>query len=175
MYPQAYIDYLVHFHGDRDYFECHEILEEHWKEDEAKKRKRIWVGLIQIAVSLYHQRRKNNRGAYRMLKSAIFILEQEHEDLSKLGLDTDALFLLLKERLSSIKKEQPYESLFLPISDQHLLTSCMHRSKQKNILWWSNSDLTNTFIINRHTLRDRSDVVAERQMKLVEKQNNRLC
>ena len=27
-FPLKYIDFLVHFHGDRDYFECHEILEE---------------------------------------------------------------------------------------------------------------------------------------------------
>ncbi|PAD68333.1 hypothetical protein CHH83_14265, partial [Bacillus sp. 7586-K] len=33
MYDQEYIDFLVHFHCDRDYFECHEILEEHWKKD----------------------------------------------------------------------------------------------------------------------------------------------
>lgn len=31
MYPEAYIEYLAEFHGSRDYFECHELLEEHWK------------------------------------------------------------------------------------------------------------------------------------------------
>lgn len=32
MYPAEYLEYLVYFHADRDYFECHEILEEYWKE-----------------------------------------------------------------------------------------------------------------------------------------------
>ncbi|MFZ3196347.1 MAG: DUF309 domain-containing protein, partial [Bacillus mycoides] len=27
MYPTEYIQFLIHFHGDYDYFECHEILE----------------------------------------------------------------------------------------------------------------------------------------------------
>ena len=31
MYPTEYIQFLIHFHGDYDYFECHEILEEYWK------------------------------------------------------------------------------------------------------------------------------------------------
>ncbi|WP_110113020.1 DUF309 domain-containing protein [Bacillus sp. CGMCC 1.16541] len=173
MYPQPYIDYLVHFHGDRDYFECHEILEEYWKETERKK---IWVGLIQLAVSLYHQRRNNYGGAYRMLKSAISILEQELEDVSRLGLNHHSLFLILKERLSLIEKNQAYKSLYLPIEDETLLTLCMNRSSEKNIIWWSNSDLTNTMLVNnRHTLRDRSDVIAERQLNLLKKQNNRLC
>ena len=32
VYPEAYIEYLMYFHGNRDYFECHEVLEEYWKE-----------------------------------------------------------------------------------------------------------------------------------------------
>lgn len=35
LYPTAYIKYLFHFHTDRDYFECHELLEEHWKQYDA--------------------------------------------------------------------------------------------------------------------------------------------
>ena len=31
-YPEAYTDYLCYFHGARDYFECHEVMEEYWKE-----------------------------------------------------------------------------------------------------------------------------------------------
>ena len=69
-YPKAYILYLVHFHGDRDYFECHEILEEHWKEMDPKDRMSHWVGLIQIAVAVYHERRENRQGAIRTLTKA---------------------------------------------------------------------------------------------------------
>ena len=58
-FPQKYIEYLVHFHGDRDYFECHEILEEYWKKIDNGNKESIWVGLIQLAVANYHHRRKN--------------------------------------------------------------------------------------------------------------------
>ncbi len=45
MYPNAYLDYLVYFHGHRDYFECHEVLEEYWKKDQAGK-KRFSLGCL---------------------------------------------------------------------------------------------------------------------------------
>ncbi len=76
MYPTEYIQFLIHFHGDYDYFECHEILEEYWKTKPRGNRDDYLVGLIQVAVSLYHQRRTNWNGATKMMKSAITILEK---------------------------------------------------------------------------------------------------
>jgi predicted metal-dependent hydrolase len=29
-YPQAYVAYLAEFYGSRNFFECHEIMEEYW-------------------------------------------------------------------------------------------------------------------------------------------------
>lgn len=31
-YEPLYIDYLIYFNRDQDYFECHEVLEELWLE-----------------------------------------------------------------------------------------------------------------------------------------------
>ncbi|WP_260405419.1 DUF309 domain-containing protein, partial [Paenibacillus sp. 598K] len=64
IYPDDYIQYLIEFHVTRDYFECHELLEEYWKEQPGDDPfYDTWVGLIQIAVSQYHHRRSNHRGA----------------------------------------------------------------------------------------------------------------
>ncbi|MFC3882778.1 DUF309 domain-containing protein [Bacillus songklensis] len=172
-YPIAYVDYLVHFHGDRDYFECHELLEEHWKSEELDTRKHIWVGLIQIAVSLYHQRRENYNGAYRMMNSAIRIVSNEKAEVQKLGLDYDALLKLLHKRAEEMKQQKKYESLYLPINDPSLTTVCIERSNEKGITWWSESDLNNISLVHRHTLRDRTSVIAEREKNLRYKQNSR--
>lgn len=51
-YPQAYIEYLEYYHGARDYFECHEVLEEYWKENPSSPLSAAWVGLIQLAVAM---------------------------------------------------------------------------------------------------------------------------
>lgn len=172
-YPAAYIDYLVHFHADRDYFECHEILEEHWKSELPDKRQTVWVGLIQVAVSLYHQRRENYNGAYRMMKSALRILHEEEEQVRTLGLDYDPLILSLHRRTEDMKHQTKYTSLFLPISDPLLTTLCKQRSEEKELTWWSNSDVTNTELVHRHKLRDRTSIVAERKKSLEHKQNTR--
>lgn len=172
-YPASYIDYLVHFHTDRDYFECHEILEEHWKSALPEKRQAVWVGLIQVAVSLYHQRRENYNGAYRMMKSALSILHDEEEEIKKLGLDYDALTRSLHRRTEELKHQIKYESLFLPISDPSLTILCEQRSNEKKLTWWSRSDMANVELIHRHKLRDRTSVVAERQKSLDYKQSTR--
>jgi predicted metal-dependent hydrolase len=172
MYPRAYIQYLVHFHGDRDYFECHEILEEHWKEKPAGKRHLHWVGFIQIAVSLYHHRRQNIHGAIRMMKSAVSILEKEKYAVQQLGLNFNSLLSLLQERIIEMENGYPYRSLNLPIADMKLEECCIKACARHGLTWKSNSDLTNTFLLNKHTLRDRTDIIAER-MKQIEKRKQR--
>ncbi|MCP8966929.1 DUF309 domain-containing protein [Ectobacillus ponti] len=166
MYPEAYIDYLVHFHGDRDYFECHELLEEHWKQDPPASRCRHWVGLIQIAVALYHQRRGNFTGAVRMMNSAISILEQERTALPSLGLDSDALLPMLHACAADMQQDQAYTSLQLPIADPALEAQCMRRCLEKGFAWRSSSDLHNADLLHRHSRRDRSSVIAERARSL---------
>lgn len=171
MFPKPYIEYLAHFHGSRDYFECHEILEEYWKEDPPGRRKQIWVGLIQVAVALYHQRRNNFGGAARMMQKAIRIIEREKRETGLLGLDPDSLLQILKEREIEILKQLPFADLDLPISDQHLLEECKNRCSRHGWSWKKSSDLANPGLIHRHTLRDRSEVIEERARQKALRQN----
>lgn len=53
-----------------EYFECHETLEALWLA-EAGPLRRFYQGVLQVGVALYHQRRGNYRGAYRLLESGI--------------------------------------------------------------------------------------------------------
>lgn len=86
-FPTSYIQYLAHFHGDRDYFECHETLEEYWKATDAGNKKSIWVALILLAVSTYHHRRNNFPGAIRTLTKAEEIFSETKEATARLGID----------------------------------------------------------------------------------------
>ncbi len=67
VYPEAYVAFLHEFHTTRDYFECHEILEEYWKEDPPEQRKEYWVGLIQLAVLV-----SSKTGKWKRSKKAHF-------------------------------------------------------------------------------------------------------
>lgn len=170
-YPQSYINFLVHFHGDRDYFECHEILEEFWKESSIKEP--IWVGLIQLAVGMYHYRRGKLAGALKMLQGSYRILQQEQTALSHLGMDTEQLFELISQTIDNVNSHVPYTSITLPLCDPQLLHTCQEECQQRRMPFGHPSNLSNTYLVNKHTLRDRSDVISERQNQLQLKKSQR--
>lgn len=173
MFERAYIDYLLHFHCDRDYFECHEVLEEHWKKDAPQDRKKYWVGLIQIAVALYHHRRGNFNGALKMISSAIAILENEQEQIEKLGLHNDHLIQLLQKRKNEIQNHLPYLSINLPIVNKELMDECIMLCNRKGLEWGVESNLTNKELIHKHIRRNRTDVINERLYQLEKRKKNR--
>jgi uncharacterized protein len=172
-YPKSYIQYLAHFHGDRDYFECHEILEEYWKATDTGNKSSIWVAFILLAVSNYHYRRKNFAGAKRTLKKAQEIFNHAPAGCQRLGIEPEALSELLKKRERSLNGFIPYTSINLPIADPELLKLCQQECKENGFQWGSRSDLNNEELINRHSSRDRSEVITERKMALDEKNRSR--
>ncbi|KIL48113.1 DUF309 domain-containing protein [Jeotgalibacillus campisalis] len=170
-YPQSYIDYLVHFHGDRDYFECHEILEDYWKENTPMERDSIWVGWIQLAVALYHQRRNNFSGAGRMIEKALDKFRLHYEELKTFGIDCPFFMEQLQELKASIQANTPYTSMQLPITDIELKQTCRLLSTEKGFIWGKESDLKNPMITDRHRLRDRQEVVLLREKELNRRKN----
>jgi predicted metal-dependent hydrolase len=172
LYPKELIQYLIHFHGDRDYFECHEILEDYWKRIDKGNKDSIWVGFIQLAVSAYHHRRGNFKGAKRTLEKALTIFRVQSSALTSLGFDKTIFITLLNQRLSAIEKEVAYTSFELPISDLHLLKESKSECKQSGFLWGQKSNLANESLIHRHKLRDRTSVIQDRAHALIERKGN---
>jgi uncharacterized protein len=167
MYSEAYIQFLVHFHGDRDYFECHEILEEYWKDTNEGKQS-VWVGFILMAVSNYHFRRGNKQGADRTLKKAISIFENHLQEQS-FGLDMGSLINQLKARLITIQKGGTYISFNLPILDKTLIEECQRICHLKGFTWGQTSNLADANLVHRHTKRDRGEVILERQKAITKR------
>lgn len=173
IFPSAYIQFLVHFHGDRDYFECHEVLEEHWKQSDSKNRNSVWVGLIQMAVSLYHHRRNNQIGAIKLMEKALKNFNSHQNELKLLGLNHLQLMDQLYTLLINMQAGTAYQSINIPISNDILINICKSKCKQQGLQWCSISDLTNEEIINRHKMRDRTDIEFERLNSLIRKQIER--
>lgn len=165
-YPKEYILYLVHFHGDRDYFECHEILEDYWKKAGPIVRNSHWVGLIQIAVALYHERRKNRQGALRTITKAANNLSYNRDQLNQLGIDVDKLFILLKQTQERMIACKPYKSINLPLIDNQLITQCIAECKKLGLTWRSDHSLAAPNIIHKHLIRDRSHIIQKRAQQL---------
>lgn len=171
LFPEAYIDYLAHFHGTRDFFECHEVLEEYWKAHPRDPLSSAYVVLIQIAVSAYHERRGNQAGAVKMLLTAIKGLSTAQ--MEALGLHGEKLRLQMEQRLKTIQSGLPYEDPLLPMIDGELFTASKQRCSQIGAVWGSPSDSNNEALIHRHKLRDRSAVIDERRRQLELKANQR--
>lgn len=170
LYPQAYIQYLVHFHGTRDFFECHEIMEEHWLDNSKEG---IWLALIQIAVSQYHFRRDNRIGALRMMESALGHL-QIHS-LEPLGLAHEETIALMEQMIDRIKNNKAYMDMVLPIFDQNLLNTCNQLCSSIGCIWGGISDMEDLFLIHKHKLRDRTDIILQREKRLLSADNNSMC
>lgn len=169
VYPRPYLEFLMYFHGNRDYFECHEVLEEYWKHVDPKNRSSHWVGLIQIAVGLYHYRRGNLSGAARTLKKAVQNTELNQDELSRLGIHPGKLQEKLVNISHGLSTNQPYESINIPLTDSTLQKQVQSLCEDNGYSWCSPSDLNNIELIHRHSLRDRSEVILERKNALQRK------
>ncbi|HWO75811.1 MAG TPA: DUF309 domain-containing protein [Bacillus sp. (in: firmicutes)] len=162
MYPYSYILFLSYFHGNRDYFECHEVLEDYWKSPEGHS-ERIWVGLIQTAVGFYHYRRENLTGAKKMFEKSINTLKLEQDAIKKLGLDAERYFNLLDVQIKKIERNDPYESVNLPIVDHELLAECKKVCREHNWTFAEAAALPPAEIIHKHKMRDRTEVEESRK------------
>ncbi|WP_054024613.1 DUF309 domain-containing protein [Bacillus sp. FJAT-28004] len=172
-FPKAYITYLVEFHATRDYFECHELLEEYWKENPGDRFADTWVGLIQLAVGLYHERRGNVVGAVKMLIQAERRLSAA--PLDELGIDKYSLQKQISSRLSYLQAadESTYTDINLQIINDDLVLLCQQTCDQRGLIWGAPSPLDEEAIIHRHTKRDRSEVIAARLAAYAAKKRER--
>lgn len=172
-YADAYLAFLAHFHGTRDYFECHELLEEHWKKEERPELKAVWHGLIQLAVALYHERRGNRPGALKMLESALARLSDAQTQLA--GLDRSLLLEAVEERLAHLRLRADngiFQDMNLPVTDQLLMRSAVRLCQAWGLEWGRPSPLTEVELVEKHRLRDRSEVIEQRLKQLSDKRNH---
>ncbi len=92
--------------NDKEYFECHEVLEDIWFDVRDDSRD-FYQGLLHVAVGLYHLTKKNNT------KGTLIQLNKAAEKLGRFEGKTKEIDLAkLLKQLKSIalkvqKKEQP--------------------------------------------------------------------
>lgn len=106
IYDRLYVDFIYYFNIERDYFECHEVMEELWLEE---GRKPLYQGLLQIAVGLYHHWNGNVGGSIKLFSQGIDKLQ--HFTSPILGID---LALIVEESRIYVHKlfkiaDEPFE------------------------------------------------------------------
>ncbi|GIP21249.1 DUF309 domain-containing protein [Paenibacillus sp. J22TS3] len=117
-YDPLYLAYLIYFNRDRDYFECHEVLEELWL---AQGREPLYKGLLQVAVGMFHFRRGNFKGSSKMLVSAVDKLEAYGDEC--LGINLGRLRREIQQLSEKLAGPVPpaYADLTIEIIDDELL------------------------------------------------------
>ncbi|WP_167555242.1 DUF309 domain-containing protein [Gottfriedia acidiceleris] len=154
---ERYIKYLCHFHFDQDFFECHEILEEQWKLELNHHYKKVWLGLIRLSVVLYHYRRRNFTGAKKLLRH-VNTFSNDSNLLEMAGIDQIRFQQMISDLQLNLQNETAFHPFDLPINDQELIERYQN---QKEYYSSFTEDL-----INKHSTRDRTDVISERLKQL---------
>lgn len=97
----------------REYFVCHEVLEEVWTPERGPRRLFL-QSLIHLAVGLYHRERANSEGAIRQLGKGLRKLERYLPECE--GIDTARLHDDARRVLEAIERgtaERSYPEIHL--------------------------------------------------------------
>ena len=87
----------------REFFECHEVIEDLWLETpESDSNRDLYKGVIQAAAAIYQFERGILSGARGLQRTALLYLEKYRPQA--LGLDVDNLIRELNARLANLKK-----------------------------------------------------------------------
>jgi uncharacterized protein len=95
--------------NNREFFECHEVLEEEWTPERGERRLFL-QSLIHMAVGLYHAERGNPVGAIRQLRKGLRKLSgylPAREGIDTQRLYEDALLALQSIEAGAKRFEQP--------------------------------------------------------------------
>jgi predicted metal-dependent hydrolase len=90
----------IELFNQREFFECHEVLEEEWTPERGPRRLFL-QSLIHVAVGLYHAGRENPVGASRQLRKALRKLGGYLPECE--GVDTERLYREAADALAAIE------------------------------------------------------------------------
>ncbi len=73
--PAASFEAAVHLFNQRQFFECHEVLEELWRPLAKGPEKWFLQGVLQVAVGFHHLEQENYTGAKNLFTAGVEKLE----------------------------------------------------------------------------------------------------
>ena len=118
-YDRLYIQFIKLFNEERDYYQCHDVMEELWLEE---GRKPLLQGLLQVAVGLHHFQNGNRPGAIKLLTAALQKLDAYPDII--LGIDLQQLRNDSEETLDELRNCDgslpPFQNLTIRIVDKEL-------------------------------------------------------
>jgi len=157
-----FVNFIVYFNCNQDYFECHEVLEEYWKSIPNRDKNHPLTTYILLSTGMYHWRRNNLNGAIRTLEKAMVKLPVFEVDTPAFTEEIDFHQLLhdLGNAISRLKQQLPFESFPILIKSSTLTNLVLKAEQSMDLLPFGDDA-----VIHKHMLRDRSDILREREEK----------
>ncbi len=147
-----YFDYLLEFNGTRDYYKCHDFLEEWWYEINHPK-DHILVAFIQLAVGMFQWRRGNINGANKMFEGAYFIFEAHKDEIIDYGIDEEKLFEIITRVHKSMLYHEDFYDVNLPLIDKTMLSKLETLASDRDLRLYQASNLDDYHLVHKHLKR----------------------
>lgn len=114
-HKEKYCEFIKIFQEERDFFKCHEILEDIWVEEtKCETRKHVSINLLLVAVALHHWRNKNFKGAIQVLENSLNNYDEISLELEKLNINSKELKVIILDVLEELKNGNEYKEIYLP-------------------------------------------------------------
>lgn len=115
MLQNKYNKFFYEFNDKKDYFECHEILEEIWIEETNQNTKQHpAIILLLISVGMHHWSKNNISGATKVFQRALTNYKYLEDVGEKLKIDTLKLKNILEIKLTAVINEETFSPFIIP-------------------------------------------------------------
>ncbi|GEM_PF-321245 len=157
-----FVQFLVYFNTNQDYFEGHEVLEDYWKSVSAQTKLHPLTAFILLTTGMYHWRRGNFEGSSRTLQKA----QQRFADAIPLfpdyteEIDFEGLLLDIERAVLSNRDRQPFKPFTIRVPSLSLFEKTQAAALTLPLLP-AGSDP----VVHKHMLRDRTDILKIRDEK----------
>ncbi|TQR08032.1 DUF309 domain-containing protein [Psychrobacillus soli] len=150
-----FVQFLKEFNDTHDYFECHELLEDYWKEVSPAGKDHPLTAFILLSTSMYHWRRGNFTGAIKTMIGSMRRLEETFPSAYYETIDYDKLMQDATHSINLMNEKKIFQQFKIELMNDQLqrLVSALEIP--------SSSDLH--FLTHKHMLRDRSEILIERE------------
>lgn len=158
LHHTLFIEFIIHFNYEEDYFECHEVGEEYWKAIAPKDKTHPLTGWIQLAVGMYHWRRSNYPGALRsFIRSRVKLT---NAGVWTEGFDEQQLIDCLTHAIDAVTERKPFAPFKVAITSKELENAVSAYRQQH-----PNAAQDPYYLMHKHRLRDRSSIINLREQR----------
>jgi len=145
---KRWIQFLYHFNGTRDFYACHDFLEEWWFEI-GNPKNHEFVAFIQLAIGMYHFRRGKHKAGHDLLVKAKEKLLINEKSLNQYGVNLTLLFTDLDNVIAASKANQSYIDINILMKEE-LHAEVWQLCQENGCELFSHSNLQDDSLVNKH-------------------------